>query len=99
MPPDLRPAATRLGALVAGVPDDALANATPCPDYCLGDLLDHVGGLALAFTAAATKTFGEDGARPLRRRVPAGGRLARRASRAISRAWPRRGAPRRRGRG
>ena len=61
MPPDLRPAATRLGALVAAVPDEALANATPCPDYSLGDLLDHVGGLALAFTAAATKTFGEDG--------------------------------------
>ena len=61
MPPDLRPAATRLGALVAGVPDEALANATPCPDYSLGDLLDHVGGLAVAFTAAAAKTFGEDG--------------------------------------
>lgn len=62
MRPDLRPAATRLGALVAAVPDDALANATPCPEYSLGDLLDHVGGLALAFTAAATKTFDEAGA-------------------------------------
>ena len=61
MPPDLRPAAARLGALVAGVPDDALANATPCPEYTLGDLLDHVGGLAMAFTSAATKTFGEPG--------------------------------------
>lgn len=61
MPPDLRPAAARLGALVAGVPDDVLANATPCPHYTLGDLLDHVGGLAMAFTSAATKTFGEPG--------------------------------------
>jgi uncharacterized protein (TIGR03086 family) len=61
MTPDLRPAAARLGALVAAVPDDALANATPCPEYTLGDLLDHVGGLAMAFTAAATKTFGEAG--------------------------------------
>ena len=56
---DLRPAAERLGALVAGVPDDALGNSTPCPDYQLGDLLDHLGGLAMAFTAAATKTFGD----------------------------------------
>lgn len=53
--PDLTPAARRLADLVAAVPDDALGAPTPCPDYTLGDLLDHVGGLALAFTAAAAK--------------------------------------------
>jgi uncharacterized protein (TIGR03086 family) len=58
---DLEPAAHRLGALVAAVPDDALDRPTPCPDYCLGDLLEHVGGFALAFRAAATKT-GMEGA-------------------------------------
>lgn len=52
---DLGPAARRLADLVAGVPDDLLGAPTPCPSYTLGDLLDHVGGLALAFTAAATK--------------------------------------------
>jgi uncharacterized protein (TIGR03086 family) len=58
---DLRPAAERLGALVARIPDEELGAPTPCPDYRLGDLLDHVGGLAVAFTAAATKAVGEAG--------------------------------------
>jgi uncharacterized protein (TIGR03086 family) len=44
--------------LVLGVPDAALAEATPCAEYTLGDLLDHVGGFALAFTAAAKKDTG-----------------------------------------
>jgi uncharacterized protein (TIGR03086 family) len=57
--PDLEPAARRLGTLVAAVPDDALDRPTPCPDYRLGDLLDHIGGLALAFRTAATKTGAE----------------------------------------
>ncbi len=52
---DLGPAAQRLAELVRNVPDDALDNPTPCPDYSLGDLVDHVGVLALAFRAAATK--------------------------------------------
>ncbi len=61
--PDLEPAARRLGALVEAVPDDALDRATPCPDYCLGDLLEHVGGLAQAFRNAATKAT-QTGAEP-----------------------------------
>ena len=52
---DLEPAARRLGALVRAVPDEALADPTPCPAYRVGDLLEHVGGLAFAFRAAATK--------------------------------------------
>jgi uncharacterized protein (TIGR03086 family) len=56
---DLEPAARRLGALVAAIPDDALDGPTPCPDYRLGDLLEHVGGLAQAFRAAATKDLGD----------------------------------------
>lgn len=52
---DLEPAAERLAALVTDVPDELLDGPTPCPEYTLGDLLDHVGSLALAFTAAATK--------------------------------------------
>ncbi len=45
--------------LLAAVPDDALAGPTPCPNYTLGDMVDHVGGLSLAFAAAAAKDFGE----------------------------------------
>lgn len=52
---DLEPAAQRMGALIADVPDELLDGPTPCPEYTLGDLLDHIGGFALAFTAAATK--------------------------------------------
>jgi uncharacterized protein (TIGR03086 family) len=56
---DLTPAAQRLGDLLAGVPEDLLAGPTPCPDYTLGDLVDHIGGLASAFGAAAAKDIGE----------------------------------------
>ena len=52
---DLGPAAQRLADLVARVTDDELGNPTPCPAYTVGDLVEHVGGLALAFTAAANK--------------------------------------------
>jgi uncharacterized protein (TIGR03086 family) len=52
---ELGPAAGRLAELVSAVTDDQLGGPTPCPAYTLGDLIDHVGGLALAFTAAATK--------------------------------------------
>lgn len=53
---DLGPAADQLAALVAGVRDDQLADPTPCERYAVGDLLDHIGGLAVAFTEAARKS-------------------------------------------
>jgi uncharacterized protein (TIGR03086 family) len=53
---DFGPATARLADLVAAVTDDQLALPTPCPDYSVGDLLDHIDGLALAFTWAATKS-------------------------------------------
>ena len=56
---DLGPAAQRLAGLVARVGDDELGKPTPCPAYTLGDLIEHVGGLALAFTAAANKDGGK----------------------------------------
>ncbi len=52
----LEPAAWRLAHLVDSVPDDLLGGPTPCPAYTVGDLVEHVGGLALAFAAAARKT-------------------------------------------
>ncbi|MGH9138046.1 MAG: TIGR03086 family metal-binding protein [Acidimicrobiales bacterium] len=59
--PDLEPAARGLADLVRGVRDDQLGGPTPCPEYTLGDLVDHVDGLSLAFAAAATKDTGEIG--------------------------------------
>jgi uncharacterized protein (TIGR03086 family) len=55
---DLGSGAQRLGELVARVTDDELANPTPCPAYTVGDLIEHIGGLARAFTAAAGKESG-----------------------------------------
>ena len=58
-PVDLEPAARRLADLVAGVPDELLDAPTPCPAYTLGDLVEHVGGAASAFTGAAVKDLGD----------------------------------------
>jgi uncharacterized protein (TIGR03086 family) len=54
---DLRPSAARLAELVSSVRDDQLALPTPCREYTVGDLLDHIDGLSLAFTWAAKKDF------------------------------------------
>ena len=56
---DLEPAARRLGDLIGDVPEELLDAATPCPAYTVGDLVDHVGGAALAFTGAAVKDTGD----------------------------------------
>lgn len=53
---DLAPATQALTAVVAGITDDQLTAPTPCVGFRVADLLDHVDGLALAFTEAATKT-------------------------------------------
>ncbi|MGP4026245.1 TIGR03086 family metal-binding protein [Actinomadura sp. 3N407] len=61
--PDLTPAARRMADLLAGVRDYQLTAPTPCADMSLATLIDHVNGLTLAFTWAATKDF-PDGASP-----------------------------------
>ncbi len=58
---DLEPATRRMAALIEDVRDGPLDRPTPCPAYGLGDLLDHIGGLALAFTAAARKDIDDLG--------------------------------------
>jgi uncharacterized protein (TIGR03086 family) len=52
---DLKPATDVLTGVVGRVRDDQLGAPTPCAESTLGDLIDHVDGLALAFTAAATR--------------------------------------------
>jgi uncharacterized protein (TIGR03086 family) len=61
---DLGPAARELTRLVRGVRDDQLGAATPCPDYTLGDLVEHVHGLASAFRMAADKETVAGGSPP-----------------------------------
>jgi uncharacterized protein (TIGR03086 family) len=58
---DLGPAATRMAALIRNISDDRLAGLTPCAEYSLGDLVDHVGEFALAFAAAARKDVANSG--------------------------------------
>ena len=55
---DLRPAAERMTRILAGIPDGALGDATPCPEYTVAGLVSHVDGFARAFTAAARKDLG-----------------------------------------
>lgn len=56
---DLHPAGTILSALIAEVPDDSLGDPSPCSEYSVGDLLDHIAGITVAFGGAATKAGGE----------------------------------------
>ena len=53
---DLAPSTRALAELVRSVTDADLVRPTPCPAYTVADLVDHIGGLTVAFTAAATKT-------------------------------------------
>lgn len=61
---DLRPAAREMTRLVDEVRDDQLGDPTPCPRYSLGDLLQHVRGLAEAFTVAGRKEQPTGGSKP-----------------------------------
>jgi uncharacterized protein (TIGR03086 family) len=70
--PDLHTSAGRLATVVRNVRDDQLDGPTPCPAYSVGDLLDHIGGFALAFRAAAEKDMGDITGRPP---VPDGAKL------------------------
>jgi uncharacterized protein (TIGR03086 family) len=58
---DLGLAAAQLSQLVTCTPGELLDAPTPCPDYAVGDLVDHVGGLAIAFTTAAKKATAPGG--------------------------------------
>lgn len=53
---DLEPAAREVQRLLDGVTDDRLHDPTPCPEYDVAALLDHLMGLSLAFTWAARKS-------------------------------------------
>lgn len=52
---DLRPATRELTRVLGELRDDQLDSPTPCGEQRVRDLVDHVDGLAGAFTAAAKK--------------------------------------------
>lgn len=54
---DMTEACARTATLLGQVGDDQLSAATPCSDLNLGALIAHIGGLSLAFEAAARKDF------------------------------------------
>jgi uncharacterized protein (TIGR03086 family) len=56
--PDLEPPAHQLKTLLDAVVDDQLTARTPCEAYTVGDLLDHLMGLTIAFRNAATQSTG-----------------------------------------
>jgi uncharacterized protein (TIGR03086 family) len=55
---DFTPACQRTADLLANITDDHLAASTPCAKFVAGDVVHHLGGLALAFAAAAGKDRG-----------------------------------------
>lgn len=52
---DLTPATEMVTKIVSDIGDDQLGAPTPSRGTTVADLLDHLDGLCLAFTAAATK--------------------------------------------
>ncbi|TDB87873.1 TIGR03086 family protein [Actinomadura sp. KC216] len=56
---DLKPACHRMIEILAGVDDARLADPTPCADYSVGDLIDHVDVVADGFTALALRKYSE----------------------------------------
>ncbi|WP_221477312.1 TIGR03086 family metal-binding protein [Paractinoplanes abujensis] len=57
VPLDFDPPVRGLRALLLGIDDGELANPTPCPEWTVATLLDHLMGLSVAFTQAAHKRF------------------------------------------
>lgn len=58
MPPeilDLGPISLEVKALLSGIEDTMMDARTPCPQYAVADLLDHLMGLSMAFGFAARK--------------------------------------------
>ena len=56
---DMTSACARTTDVLAGVTDDQLDARTPCEKLTLRELVAHVGGLGVAFAAAARKDLGE----------------------------------------
>lgn len=61
VPLDFDPPVRQIRALLLGVEDRDLVAPTPCPDWPVAALLDHLMGLSAAFTMAARKRTDAEG--------------------------------------
>src|ERR1700710_1937356 len=52
---DLTTSAVQLIGIVGAVDDGQLSDPTPCPNFTVAALLDHIAGFCLAFTGGALK--------------------------------------------
>lgn len=52
---DLKPACRRMADVLAGVTNDQLTHATPCTDYTVRDLINHISEVSQGFAALARK--------------------------------------------
>ncbi|MDI1462649.1 TIGR03086 family metal-binding protein [Catellatospora sp. KI3] len=59
---DMKPAAYEVVRLLDGVTPELMANPTPCPEFPVAALLDHIMGLTIAFKLAAEKATPPGGA-------------------------------------
>ena len=85
---DLGPAARSMAQVAGAITDDQLSDPSPCPDWPVGAVLDHVMGLSLAFAGAAEKVPDQGGPTADAARLPADWRatLPRRLAR-LAEAW------------
>ncbi|GAA5096552.1 TIGR03086 family metal-binding protein [Nocardia iowensis] len=56
---DLKPACETMIYLLTGTSDDQLTRPTPCAEYTVADLIDHIDEVAQGFAAIARKDTGE----------------------------------------
>lgn len=56
---DLKPACERMNEVLAGVADDQLSNPSPCVEYTVGDLIDHVDQVCRGSAAVARQDLDE----------------------------------------
>ena len=61
---DFGPSTRTITALLVATREDQLGDPTPCPAYSVGDLVEHIGGVARGFTMAARKQTVGDGPEP-----------------------------------
>ena len=75
LPLDFDPPVRQLRALLLGIDDDDMTAPTPCDEWTVGDLLDHIMDFTRAFTQAAHKLTDAPGTstparRPSAERLP-----------------------------
>jgi uncharacterized protein (TIGR03086 family) len=56
---EFEPACSQMNEVLSGIGEEALTRASPCTDYSVGDLIDHVDQVARLFTALARHDPGE----------------------------------------